>query len=240
MDQESKTVFIVEDDAILSSLIKEYLEQQDYNILTEARGDRAVARIQEEPCDLVILDLMLPGKDGLSVCRDLRPVYNGPILVLTAKEDDMDQVAALEMGADDYVKKPVKPRVLLARIRALFRRSHTTANEQQQDLQNVDKVQFGSLKINVPSRIVLYREEKINLSTFEFEVLWLLASNYGKILARDEISRATKGYDWDGADRSIDMAVSKLRKKLHDNPDDPTKIKTVWGIGYLFVKDAWE
>ena len=236
MNQKKKTILIVEDDVVLSSLIKEYLENQDYDILTETRGDRAGDRILQESPDLVILDLMLPGKDGLSVCRDVRSDYNGPILMLTAKEDDMDQVAGLEMGADDYVKKPVKPRVLLARIRALFRRAREGALSKTLP-ERIKR--FGSLKIDSSSRMVTYENKNIPLTTIEFEVLWLLASNSGEIMDRNDICRSAKGFDWDGLDRSIDMAISKLRKKLMDNPENPTKIKTIWGSGYLFVEDAW-
>ncbi|MBT3176868.1 MAG: response regulator [Desulfobacula sp.] len=235
MGQGKKTILIVEDDSILSSLIKEYLEKQDYNISTEPRGDCAAYRILEESPDLVILDLMLPGKDGLSVCRDVRSSYKGPILILTAKEDDMDQVAALEMGADDYVKKPVKPRVLLARIRALFRRAQSSPI-----VNSSEKIKhFGILEIDSSSRVVRLEKEKISLTTLEFDVLWLLASEPGKILSRDHIFNSVKGFDWDGTDRSIDMAISRLRKKLKDSSENPLKIKTIWGSGYLFVEEAW-
>lgn len=239
MNQEKKTILIVEDDAVLSSLIKEYLGSQGYGVLTELRGDLAVDRILQESVDLVVLDLMLPGKDGLSVCRDVRTGFKGPILILTAKEDDMDQVAALEMGADDYVKKPVKPRVLLARIRALFRRTDTGQSREIVSQNPVTSKAFGSLEIDVSSRAVFFEEKGVALTTFEFDVLWLLASNSGQVMDRNDISVHTKGFDWDGMDRSIDMVISKLRKKFNDNPENPDKIKTIWGSGYLFVEDAW-
>ncbi len=241
MEKPKKHILLVEDDLRLSELVKEYLEKQDYAISVEHRGDKAVDKILKEAPDLVILDLMLPGKDGLSICRDVRSSYHGPILILTAREDDMDQVAGLELGADDYVKKPVEPRVLLARIRALFRRSGQNAepgaNQQEKDKKNIV---FGSLEIDYPSRSVRLSGQLIDLSTSEFDLLWLLASKSGEVLDRDMLYQSVKGIEYDGIDRSIDVAVSRLRKKLNDNPDNPFRIKTIWGSGYLFVEDSWE
>ncbi len=241
MDKLKKNILLVEDDLRLSELVKEYLEKQDFNVLVEHRGDKAVDKILTKSPDLVVLDLMLPGKDGLSICRDVRSSYHGPILILTAREDDMDQVAGLELGADDYVKKPVEPRVLLARIRALFRRSHHSGMQENNESGNdKKKIVFGSLQIDYPSRNVKLSNEPIDLSTSEFDLLWLLASKSGKVLDRDLLYQSVKGIEYDGIDRSIDVAVSRLRKKLNDNPENPFRIKTIWGSGYLFVEDSWE
>ncbi len=242
MTKGKKRILLVEDDMRLSSLVKEYLEKQDYEILVEYDGDAAAQTILAHVPDLVILDLMLPGKDGLSICRDVRPHYNGPILILTAKEDDMDQVAGLEMGADDYVKKPVEPRVLLARIRALFRRAYPETPLVMEPAKGAGgrKLVFESLEINGASRTVLLSGKTIDLSTTEFDLLWLLASRAGEVLDREFLCQAVKGVEYDGMDRSIDVAVSRLRKKMKDNPDHPFRIKTVWGSGYLFVGDAWQ
>ena len=234
----NRTILLVEDDVRLSDLVKDYLEGQGYTILVEYHGQRAADRIIKESPDLVILDLMLPGKDGLSICRDIRPRYEGPILILTAREDDMDQVAGLELGADDYVKTPVEPRVLLARIRALFRRSeqYQTASAKENPDQ---QIRIGSLEINPASRTVILAGDAIELSTTEFDLLLLLASESGKVLDRDFLYQSVKGIEYDGMDRSMDVAVSRLRKKLKDNPENPFRIKTIWGSGYLFVQDAW-
>ncbi|CCK78571.1 two component system response regulator [Desulfobacula toluolica Tol2] len=238
MEEIKKTILLVEDDLRLSRLVREYLEKQGYEILLEHHGALAGDRILGEDPDLVILDLMLPGKDGLSICRDVRANYQGPILILTAKEDDMDQVAGLELGADDYVKKPVEPRVLLARIRALFRRSSHVPMESKNSIEK--KLQFGSLEINPASRSVKLAHKVIELSTTEFDLLCLLALKSGKVLDREFLYQSVKGIEYDGIDRSMDVAISRLRKKLKDNPEHPFRIKTVWGSGYLFVDDAWD
>lgn len=237
MAEEKKTILLVEDDVGLSDLVKDYLEKQNYEVSTEYRGDLAVGRIIKDSPDMVILDLMLPGKDGLSVCRDVRTSYPGPILILTAQEDNMDQVAGLELGADDYVKKPVEPRVLLARIRALFRRSFSFESSGKKPLEST--LRFGSLSIQKASREVTLSGRIIDLSTSDFDLLWFLASHAGQVLDRDTLYQSIKGIEYDGLDRSIDVAVSRLRKKLDDDAEHPFRIKTVWGSGYLFVENAW-
>jgi DNA-binding response OmpR family regulator len=235
---EKIKILVVEDDIKLSKLIQEYLISQGFDVNAEIRGDTAFERIITENPDLVILDLMLPGLDGLSVLREVRFEYKGKILILTAREDDMDQVAGLEAGADDYVKKPIMPRVLLARIRALLRRSSIVFQEDQKCEENVVLI-FGKLEIIKNSRRVKFKNEEIELSTGEFDLLWYLAENAGKIISREVLYLELKGYDYDGLDRSMDVAVSRVRKKMGDNPRSPFRIKTVWGRGYLFVPDAW-
>lgn len=239
---EKSTILLVEDDRRLGDLVAKYLRRNDFDVSIERRGDTAPARIIKEAPDLVILDLMLPGMDGLDVCRSVRSRYQGPILMLTAREDDMDQVAGLEMGADDYVKKPVEPRVLLARIRALMRRfeKKTPGIVDTSGTENPDEVFFSSLSIIKSSRTVKLDCQVVELTTGEFDLLWLLAQNSGYILDRNTIYRKLKGIDYDGLDRSVDLAVSRLRKKLSDDPEYPKRIKTVWGKGYLFVPDAWD
>jgi DNA-binding response OmpR family regulator len=234
-------ILLVEDDHRLAKLIKDYLQQQGFEVLIENRGDTAPGKIFEENPDLIILDLMLPGMDGLSICQNIRSDYPGPILILTAKEDDMDQVAGLEMGADDYVKKPIEPRVLLARIRALFRRFEKTAlSDIQAPVKDTAReLVFGGLRLSRVSHSVSLDEEPVELTTNEFELLWLLADNGGKVLNRDTIYTALRGIEYDGLDRSVDLGISRLRKKLKDDAAHPRRIKTIWGKGYLFVKDAW-
>jgi DNA-binding response OmpR family regulator len=184
---------------------------------------------------------MLPGLDGLSVLREVRYEYKGKILILTAREDDMDQVAGLEAGADDYVKKPVMPRVLLARVRALLRRTSIVFQEEHKSAETEENsvLSFGKLEIIKSSRRVKFKNEEIDLSTGEFDLLWHLAKNSGEIISREVLYLELKGYDYDGLDRSMDVAVSRVRKKMGDNPRSPFRIKTVWGKGYLFVPDAW-
>ena len=240
MKETAKHILLVEDDVRLSKLVGEYLQTQGFQISVEHNGGQASDRIIRQTPDMVILDLMLPGKDGLSICRDVRASYQGPILILTAREDDMDQVAGLELGADDYVKKPVEPRVLLARIRALFRRSDQQQGASGESDLPRKRLTFGKLVIDNAFRRVLLDGRSMNLSTMEFDLLWQLASSPGTVLDRDYLYQTVKGIDYDGLDRSIDVSISRLRHKLYDHSDEPFRIKTVWGKGYLFVADAWE
>jgi len=235
-------ILLVEDDRRLGDLIAEYLIQNQFEVFIERRGDTAPERIMREKPDLVILDLMLPGMDGIEICRTVRSEYQGPILMLTAREDDMDQVVGLEIGADDYVKKPVEPRVLLARIRALMRRFAKTGAQSVDSPQEagLNELIFGTLAINRPSRTVQLGKRVVVLTTNEFDLLWLLAENGGRILDRNTIYHRLRGIDYDGLDRSVDLTVSRLRKKLDDGSESPGRIKTVWGQGYLFVTNAWE
>ena len=237
---ETPRILLVEDDVRLAKLIKAYLAAQGFSITIEGRGDNSVTRIISEQPDLVILDLMLPGMDGLTVCRTVRREYSGPILMLTAREDDTDQVVGLEIGADDYVKKPVEPRVLLARIRALMRRFNQAVQPLHNEPEKREEMAFGCLRINKASQTVTLGDIAVDLTSNEFSLLWILAENGGRTLDREMLFRETRGIPYDGLDRSVDIAVSRLRKKLGDNTTKPWRIKTVWGFGYLFVKDAWD
>ena len=229
-------ILIIEDDARLAELTATYLGQNGLRVAVEARGDRALERFAQERPRLVLLDLLLPGKDGLAICRELRRVNEVPILILTARDTDLDHVIGLEAGADDYVMKPVDPMVLLARVRALLRRAGRggPAGERRADLQ------LGALRISETSREVWLHGRPVPLTTQEFELLSLLARRAGELVSRDEVFRTMRGIDYDGLDRSIDGRVSKLRRKLGDDAGAPTRIKTVWGKGYLLVPDAWE
>ncbi|MCH8497132.1 MAG: response regulator [Marinobacter sp.] len=237
---ESWRILIVEDDERLAELTREYLESNGLTVSLETHGGHAVERIKNEKPDLVVLDLMLPGEDGLSICRRVRPFFSGPILMLTARTDDLDQVLGLEMGADDYISKPVKPRVLLARIRALLRRSGESADKSDQDGEGEEPVrlQFNDLVVDRAMREAWLNDESIDLTSAEFDLLWLLASSAGRVLSREEIFSALRGIEYDGQDRSIDVRVSRIRPKIGDDPVHPRRIKTVRSKGYLFVKEA--
>lgn len=230
-------VLIVEDDDRLASLTQEYLSANGLAVSIVGDGVTAIQRIRDENPDLVVLDLMLPGADGLAVCREVRAAYRNPILMLTARTDDMDQVLGLELGADDYVAKPVKPRVLLARIRALLRRADGEA-ETAAGSGDQRRLEFGDLVIDDASRAVLLSAQPVELTSAEYDLLWLLASNAGKILSREEIFERLRGIPYDGQDRSIDVRISRIRPKIGDDPDNPRRIKTVRSKGYLFVRDA--
>lgn len=236
MEQENWQVLIVEDDVRLAELTREYLESNGLQVAIESDGARAVERIQREQPSLVLLDLMLPGEDGLSICRKVRSGYDGPILMLTARTDDMDQVLGLEMGADDFVCKPVRPRVLLARIRALLRRCEAPA----QVAGEVLRLEFGPLVVDKTMREAWLAGRGIELTGAEFDLLWLLSANSGRILSREEIFTSLRGIGYDGQDRSIDVRVSRIRPKIGDDPVHPRLIKTVRSKGYLFVGEAFE
>lgn len=229
-------ILLVEDDRRLAELTAEYFRQNGLSVALESRGDRALARFREERPRVVLLDLMLPGADGLTLCHELRQIFSGPILIFTARDSDIDQVIGLEAGADDYVAKPVDPMVLLARTRALLRRTEQSAAP----VATVSDIVLGRLRISDASQQVWLDGKQIDLTTQEFELLCLLARNAGKVLSRKAIFRSMRGIEYDGLDRSIDGRISKLRRKLGDSATRPVRIKTVWGKGYLLVPDAWE
>ncbi|MFV0370949.1 MAG: winged helix-turn-helix domain-containing protein [Azonexus sp.] len=229
-------ILLVEDDERLAGLTAEYLSRNDLQVSIEPRGDTAESRILAEQPDLVILDVMLPGKDGFEVCRAIRPHYRGVILMLTSRDEDFDQILGLELGADDYIAKPVQPRVLLARIKALLRRLPAASEHDNAS----DQLVFGNFRISQSTRTASLGTQAIDLTTAEFDLLWLLASHAGNVLSRDDLLQELRGIGFDGLDRSIDARISRLRKKLNDDPENPTRIKTVRGKGYLFSKHDWD
>lgn len=230
-------ILIVEDDERLATLTKDYLESNGLSVSIEGDGSRAIERIKNEQPDLVVLDLMLPGEDGLAVCRIVRPYYKGPILMLTARTEDLDQVLGLEMGADDYVAKPARPRVLLARIRALLRRAADISAGKEGDNETEHRLTFGELVVDSAMREAWLSGESIDLTSAEFDLLWLLSSNAGRVLTREEIFNQLRGIEYDGQDRSFDVRISRIRPKVGDDPVNPKRIKTVRSKGYLFVKE---
>ena len=234
MQQEPWQVLIVEDDLRLAELTRDYLESNGLRVTLEGNGARAVQRIVDEQPALVILDLMLPGEDGLSICRKVRGRYDGPILMLTARTDDSDQIQGLDSGADDYVCKPVHPRVLLARVHALLRRSDSPDEPAREER----RLTFGPLIVDNALREAWLNGRSIDLTSAEFDLLWLLVANAGRILSREEIFTALRGVGYDGQDRSIDVRISKIRPRIGDDPVHPRLIKTVRNKGYLFVPEA--
>ncbi|MBC3423732.1 response regulator transcription factor [Pseudomonas wayambapalatensis] len=231
MDQPNNRILIVEDDQRLADLTAEYLQANGFEVAVEGDGGRAVRRIIDSQPDLVILDLMLPGEDGLSICRRVRGQFPNPILMLTARSDELDQIQGLDLGADDYICKPVRPRLLLARINALLRRSEAPQGKGHD-------LSFGPLRIDNRLREAWLGEQPIDLTGAEFDLLWLLASNAGRVLSREQISTSLRGVGYDGQDRSIDVRISKIRPKIGDDPIHPRLIKTLRSKGYLFVGDA--
>jgi len=235
-------ILLVEDDDRLANLTAEYLRKNDFEVTIEGRGDTAESRILNDDPELVILDVMLPGKDGFEVCRAVREKYNGVILMLTARDEDLDQILGLELGADDYIAKPVPPRLLLARIKALLRRAPSAANQEEENvnLDDAAELAFGSFRISQATRSAHLGKDVIDLTTAEFDLLWLLARHAGSILSRDDLLQQLRGIGFDGLDRSIDARISRLRRKLGDDPENPTRIKTVRSKGYLFSRHDWQ
>ncbi|WP_286233413.1 response regulator [Thalassotalea sediminis] len=225
-------ILLVEDDERLAKLIKDFLKQNGFDVTVLHQGDHAIDYIKKSPPDLAILDVMLPKVDGFSICKAVRTTYHQPILFLTAKDSDFDHVLGLEIGADDYLIKPIEPHVLLARINTRLRR-------QSLPEQPIESLSFGELFIDKTARKVMLAEQDIELTSHEFELLWLLAEHAGEPQSRDFIHQKMIGREYDGLDRSVDVRVSRLRKKLHDNLAQPYRIITVWGKGYMLSKTAW-
>lgn len=225
-------ILLVEDNSKLVKYLKKMLTDEGYHVATESRGDSAAYRIIREQPDLVILDIMLPGMNGEQICETVRDEYRGKILMLTALNSEQNEVTSLKLGADDYVTKPVKEEVLKARIAALLRRPKLTVEPQ--------KIQFDNLIIDLIKRNVSYSGKLIDLSPTEYELLTLLAKNADTVLSRDNIVYALRGREYDGVDRSIDLKISKLRKMLGDNIENPYRIKTIYGKGYLLLSDSWK
>lgn len=235
MSKQVVDILLVEDDRRLADLTAEYFEQNGLSVAVESRGDQALSHFAKVKPRVVLLDLMLPGTDGLTICRELRETFDCPILMFTARDSDIDQVIGLEAGADDYVSKPVDPMVLLARTRALLRRAETT----NKPAHSGSDIVLGGLRISPSAQNVVLDGKHVQLTTHEFELLLLLARHAGTVLSRDDVFRNLRGIDYDGLDRSIDGRISKLRRKLEDSVTEPKRIKTVWGKGYLLVPDAW-
>jgi len=230
---------LVEDDQLLAKLIKDFLTQYEFDVFVVNDGYEAVNVILAQKPDLVILDVMLPGQSGMEVCRQVRPKYDGVILMQTALDDDIDQMMGLELGADDYVVKQVQPRLLLSRIRALLRRivsKNRLSASPEIHSENASVITLENLNINISLRKVMLDAIEVELTTSEFELLHLLARTPGEPVSRDTMAQQLKGYGYDGLDRSLDRRISRLRKKLKDDIDTPKIIKTVRGKGYQLCK----
>lgn len=225
-------ILLVEDDITLANWVSEYLVEQGFRVQHVDRGDLVMNELKNYNADIVLLDVMLPGLNGIEVCRLIRENSQIPIIMLTARADEFDEVIGLEAGANDYVIKPVRPRALLARITSALKNSHAP-------IQQTNEIQHGCLLINEDAKRVIYQGKEIELSTSLFSFLLFLAANAGQVVDRDSVFKALKGREYDGQDRRFDVMLSTLRKLFNDDPQKPKKFKTVWGKGYLFVSDAW-
>ncbi|MCE9851160.1 response regulator transcription factor [Shewanella chilikensis] len=233
----SEFILLVDDDQELTELLSGFLTKNGFEVRTEANGVNAARRIIDERPRLVVLDVMLPEMDGLSICREVRSRYSGPILMLTGLGDDIDEVAGLETGADDYIAKPVRSRVLLARIRSLLRRSERQESQVQEPRVNQSETHLAvnGLRLDKLERVASLNNQELELTLAEFELLWLLSKHAGRTLARDAICEYFKELGYDSTPRTIDLRISHLRRKMDDDPKEPSLIKTIRGQGYVLT-----
>ncbi len=223
----SKTILVIDDDERLNSLLAEYLARFGFRVTTETDAPRGVKAARLCSPDLVILDVMLPGGSGFEVCREIRATSNVPIIMLTARGEVADRIVGLELGADDYLPKPFEPRELVARIQSVLRRKTEPAWTR--------RFEAGALALDLDRRAVSVSGTPVDLTTMEFELLAVFVRNAGIALSRDRIMDSLRGLEWEACDRSIDVLVSRLRRKLGDDPRHPSYIKAVWGVGYQFI-----
>lgn len=229
------TIALVEDDKELAEWISDYLLAKNYQVSIYHDGQQALNAFNVALPDLIILDGMLPSMDGLEVCKQLRRRSDVPIIMLTARDEEIDEILGLEMGADDYITKPVRGRLLESRIKSLLRRTRVSATSMAPQ-----HIALGALAICKSDLSVHLHGVSMKLSSKEFEMLWLLAENAGRVVSREMLSQQLRGFDYDGFDRTIDLRISRLRKKLLDDATEPYKIKTIWGKGYLLATEVWQ
>ncbi|MFC1883471.1 response regulator [Thermodesulfobacteriota bacterium] len=227
-------VLIIDDDQKLCKLLREYLEDNGHQVVTLPDDSEVIKTITGRSPDIIILDIMLPGKDGLEVLKDIRRDYTTPVIMLTAKGEDTDRIVGLELGADDYLPKPFNPRELLARMKAVLRRTVTDNRDHSEKNEDM-LLKAGDLTLNRARQTVLTDEKEVFLSTTEYKILEVLMKHPNTVLSRDQLMNFARGRDFMAFDRSIDVHISKLRTKLEPDPRSPIRIKTVWGTGYMFV-----
>jgi len=229
-------VLLVDDDARLRELLSRYLQEQGFSIKTVTDSTAMDRALHREHFDLLVLDLMLPGEDGLAICRRLRAADNNmPIVMLTAKGDEVDRIVGLEMGADDYLPKPFNPRELVARIHAIMRRQ--PANLPGAPALEEEVVNFGRISVNLGTRALSCDGKDITLTTGEFSLLKVLLQHPRQPLSRDKLMELARGREYGVFDRAIDVQISRLRKLVEDDPSKPRYLQTVWGFGYVFIPD---
>jgi two-component system response regulator ResD len=240
-------ILIIEDETNIAQLIRLYLEQAEYSVLSASDGIAGLELHAREHPDLVILDLMLPGLDGMEVCRRIRAWAATPILMLTARNAEEDRIAGLELGADDYLVKPFSPREVVSRVKAILRRSAPSSTNSQesgadaaQSSRSKDELRFPGLSINIPARRVEVKGERITLTVKEFDVLVALASAPERVFSREALLNQVWGYTYLGDGRTVDVHIGTLRKKLEAVQGAQHYIKTVWGVGYKFTLEDRE
>jgi two-component system phosphate regulon response regulator OmpR len=227
-------VLIIDDDEKLRKLLKEYLEGNGFKVLTLADGSDVKKTLQKESLEMVILDIMLPGKDGLEVLKEIRTDNPIPVIMLTAKGDQTDRIVGLELGADDYLPKPFNPRELLARMKAVLRRAVPEERDKVRKKEDT-LLKAGGVTLNKAKQTILVGGKELELSSTEYKILEVLMRHPNVVFSRDQLMNLARGRDFMAFDRSIDVHISKLRAKLEPDPRSPMRIKTVWGAGYMFI-----
>lgn len=226
-----ETILVVDDEKPIADILQFNLVKEGYKVICAYDGDEALEKVEEVKPDLMLLDIMLPKRDGMEVCREVRKKYDLPIIMLTAKDSEIDKVLGLELGADDYVTKPFSTRELIARVKANMRRHQTVTTTEEVVEENNDIV-IGSLIIQPDAYLVLKRDESIELTHREFELLHYLAKHIGQVMTREHLLQTVWGYDYFGDVRTVDVTIRRLREKIEDNPSHPTWIVTRRGVGY--------
>lgn len=226
----NKKILVVDDEKPIADILKFNLTKEGYQVYCAYDGNEALEMVEEIKPDLILLDIMLPQKDGLEVCREVRKKYDMPIIILTAKDSEIDKVLGLELGADDYVTKPFSSREMLARIKANLRRHQQILSQSANEEKN--EIEVGCLVIYPDAYVVSKRGEKIELTQREFELLYYLAKHLGQVMTREHLLQTVWGYDYYGDVRTVDVTVRRLREKIEDNPSHPTWIVTRRGVGY--------
>ena len=224
-------ILLIDDDAKLGDLLTEYFRQFNFDLSCVQSPLEALVLLDQTTYDFIILDVMLPEMDGFEALKMIRKKYDTPVLMLTARGDTTDRIVGLELGADDYLPKPFEPRELVARINRIVKRARTP-------VVTGNVAAFRDISIDFDKGLVMTNDEEVALSAGEFDILSILARQPEKIFTRDDLFEAIKGHDWDAFNRSIDVTISRLRQKLHDNPKKPRFIKTVFGRGYQFIATA--
>jgi two-component system, OmpR family, response regulator VicR len=227
----NKRILVVDDEKPIADILQFNLKKEGYEVVCAYDGVEALQKVEELVPDLILLDIMLPQKDGIEVCREVRKKYDMPIIMLTAKDSEIDKVLGLELGADDYVTKPFSTRELLARVKANLRRHQQNASVSDEN-NDTGEIVIGSLVIHPDAYIVSKRGEKIELTHREFELLHYLAKHIGQVMTREHLLQTVWGYDYYGDVRTVDVTVRRLREKIEDNPSHPTWIVTRRGVGY--------
>ena len=231
-----KKVLVIEDDLEIVNLLEIHLSDLECEVIKSHDGASGLRLALSENPDLVILDIALPAMDGMEVCRQIRTKSNTPIIMLTAKSEEIDRVLGLELGADDYMTKPFSIREFIARVKATFRRNHMI--RESLDLENKVQLNFGDLLINLDQRKVLVNNSRVELSPKEFELLSLMAAHPGKCYSRSDLLRLTWGYDFDGYEHTVNSHINRLRAKIESDMNNPKFILTAWGVGYKFNEEV--